>query len=230
MGKYGYAQETLVEWTKSRPGPVFDFSLWGEEEVFKWLSNLGVDYESYAKLFKSAKIGGDELAEFSREDLEELGIPTLHRLNIALELERLRIGIPQLLLPWTPEEVIDWLKINGLEFNFDLVRSQNISGDLFSILTKASLIDDLKFTETTAQKLVDLRRNQMIDRCFFGSIIGKEYVDRRLYELIRKGIVDYELFMKDYQVLTKVEHSLLDSISPDFIKEFKDLCMQHLTK
>jgi len=205
-----------------RPGNICDCTKWDEGRVFEWCSSIGAEYVAYAELFKNANIDGNLLLEFSMIDFQELGIRPLHSLNILLELEKVRTNKSYLILPWSPVEVIEWLEVNDVTCNTELVKSENMNGDLLCIVSKEILMVDLNFSEASAQKLIEHREKQMIDRPCFRFLLGRKFIDRRVYELVRNGRVSFNLLLKDSDALTKVEEIILSGISPEFLKELRE--------
>lgn len=162
------------------------------------------------------------LIEFSISDFEELGIPALQTLKIILRLERLKTNESYLLLPLSSSEVIEWLKVNELTCNLELLKTKNICGDLLCLLTKSILMVDLSFSESTAQNLIDIREKQMINRSCLRFLLGKKLKDKNIYELVRRG-VSPDVLLNYNKFLSKVEQIFVANLPPKLLhQELRD--------
>lgn len=196
-----------------------DTKNWNEAEVAEWLGGLGDGYVRYAEVFEREKVEGATLFEFTIDDFQDIGIPELHCLKIMLELEKLRTGRLYLLNAWSHEEVIGWLEINALNDSPEEIRTQKVNGDLMSMLTKEILITDLKFRKSTAQKFVELREEQQLERCCFAIVFAGQKIDKTVYELLRTGRVTSALLKKKEELITTEEQTIIEGIPPVLLKK-----------
>ncbi len=60
---------------------------WKTSQVWEFVRNLGKAYEKYRAKFRT--ISGKELLEMNEDKLEKIGIPSLHRLKILIEMKKL---------------------------------------------------------------------------------------------------------------------------------------------
>lgn len=63
---------------------------WGEEDIVKWLNNLGKNYQKYAEPFRAQHVTGVMLLELDENDLIELKVSRLHRRKLKIEIQKLR--------------------------------------------------------------------------------------------------------------------------------------------
>jgi hypothetical protein len=193
-----------------------------EGTVIEWLSNLGENYTAYAELFSREQVNGETLLKLTKADLEELGVHPVHYMNIMLELEKLKKGKPFLFSPWGAEDVVNWLEENGLvgaQCN-TMNNVFNISGDLLCLMTRENLVRDLKLSEDSAQSLIDLREEHLLDRTCFGVILAEgEEVDNHAYELLRGGRITSSLLLKEHT--TYNEQKLLTELTPELLKKLR---------
>lgn len=218
----GYEWERLVPKNKRlRLNQDSDID-WKNSEVAEWLSELGEEYDRYAELFKREDVDGTVLLELTIQDFQEMGIAPLHYLKIIIELQKLQTGRSYLLLPWSPDEVIRWLENYQLNDNPDEIKTQKVNGDLLCVLTKDALTADLKFTELTAQKIVELRKELKLERCCFGMVLAEKEIEERVYELFRKGRVTTSLLLKEEAFFTPEEKSYIKDIPPTLLKKLRE--------
>jgi len=223
--QHGYAWEMLegerkCEWNNKAANS-------DEKCFFASLRDLGGDYISYGKLFAAQNVEDETLFEFSKNDLAELGISGLHSLGILLEIEKVKKCETHFLLPWSSNEVTEWIEKHDLLCDIQFVRSQNLNGDLLCMLTKDMLQKDLNFSEATANKFIDLRQELKMERCCFGLLLGRSSIDSIMYEHVRTGRISFGILLKDIKLLNKTEQTILDSISPKFQIEFRDFAKLH---
>jgi len=216
----GYSWEKLMPKSK-RPRLEPESMWWDEGTVIDWLRDLGESYTAYAELFSREQVDGETLLKLTKADLEELGMHPLHYLNILIELEKLKTGKTYLFSEWGCEDMVNRLQQNGFtSVDCTTMKNHNISGDLLCLMTRDNLVRDLRLSEDTAQTLMDLREEHLLDRTCFGLILVEgEEVSSNVYKLLRDGRITSSLLLKEHT--TYNEQKLLTELTSELLQKLR---------
>jgi flagellar biosynthesis GTPase FlhF len=123
-----------------------NISEWSSKRVSEWLLEIGLS--EYTEVFASEGVDGAVLLQLGDVEVHELVVGKAHRELLREEIKKLREepetkNLPAQLGDWTTDDVVEWLRILGLDAYCDVIEQKRLSGFNLYYLTKKIMKEQL---------------------------------------------------------------------------------------